>query len=234
MDLQIKDVADLLNVSETKIKQWSDQNRIPSYKMNGQYRFNRDEIESWMMRQNEQGEKLFDKLSLQDEKVEHAIQNVGMQKYCLFRAIHRGIVLHNLEASSKEEVIRSATKEIAKHLALDEEIITEMLLDRERMMPTSLNHGIGIPHTRDFLLKEPFDVVSMVFLQKPIEYGALDGRPVDILFFLFSCEDKRHLQLLAKIAHIASSEKARSFLRSHPTKEALLDFVKEWEEKLAN
>lgn len=237
MDLKIKDVAQLLNVPEATIEEWSEQKKIPAYTMNGQYRFNRDEIESWMMKQNEEGSSLFsqgEKLSLYDDKVKHAIQNAGMQKYCLYRAIHRGIVIDHLEAKNKEELIRSATKEIAKHLSLDEEIITEMLLDREKMMPTSLNHGIGIPHTRDFLLKEPFDVVSMVFLKKPIEYGALDGKPVDILFFLFSCEDKRHLQLLAKIAHIASSEEARDYLRSHPNKSELLEFIKKWEEKLAN
>src|SRR5207244_3368095 len=101
---------------------------------------------------------------------------------------------------TKEDVIRHATKAIADKMALDAEVLTDLLLDRERHQPTSLGHGIGIPHTRDFLLNNSQDVVSVVFPEHPLDYGAPDGQPVHTLFFLFASDDKKHLHLLAKIA----------------------------------
>jgi nitrogen PTS system EIIA component len=121
---------------------------------------------------------------------------------------------------------------IAKDLNLDADVITELLLEREALQPTSLNHGIGIPHTRDFLLNEHQDVVTIAFPEKPIAYGALDGKPVDTLFFLFACDDKRHLHLLAKIAHLSSHAHTLELLQSKPSKEKLLEYVKNWESQI--
>ena len=50
MDLKIKDVAELLNVSETTIRRWLKDGKIPAYQLNHQYRFSRGEIEDWMMK----------------------------------------------------------------------------------------------------------------------------------------------------------------------------------------
>lgn len=50
MDLEVKDVAELLNVSETTISEWLSDGKIPGYKINNQFRFSRIEIENWMMR----------------------------------------------------------------------------------------------------------------------------------------------------------------------------------------
>ena len=49
MDLKIKDVADLLNVSETTIRRWLAEGKIPAYRINHQYRFSRYEIQDWVM-----------------------------------------------------------------------------------------------------------------------------------------------------------------------------------------
>lgn len=99
-------------------------------------------------------------------------------------------------------------------------------------MPTALNNGIAVPHARDFLTKGPFDSVVIVFPEKAIEYGALDGKPVHTLFFLFACSDKRHLHLLAKIAHLCSDEQALQFLRTRPDKKKILEFIKHSEGSL--
>ena len=49
------------------------------------------------------------------------------------------------------------------------------------------------------------------------------------LCFLFASDDKKHLHLLAKVAHLSSQEEARAFLKTKPNKEELLEFVREWE-----
>jgi PTS system nitrogen regulatory IIA component len=223
MDLKLKDVIELLNISETTIKRWISDGKIPYYRLNNQYRFSRSEIENWVLSCKQGG----DFSPFDDE--ESPKEKLGTQQFGLYRAIHKGGVYADIPGNTKEEVIRNAMKQIARDLHLDAEVITELLLDRENLMPTALSNGIGVPHTRDFLLQESYDVIAVVFPAKPIEYGALDGQPVHTLFFLFACDDKRHLHLLAKLAHLSSKPENLAYFQRHPTKPHLLDYVKNWE-----
>lgn len=235
MDLKIKDVAELLNISPTTVRRWLGDGKIPAYKLNGQYRFSRSEIEDWVMQQKlgfqdalqKQGWVKEDPVGEEDDLTAPS----GNRQFSLYRALYRGDAI-TLPGKNKEELFASAMKHMAKLYDLDADVLTELFLDRENLMPTTLGLGIGVPHTRDFLLNTHFDVILLVYPETPIEYGALDGQPVNLLFFLFACEDKQHLHLLAKLAHLASSEKARAFLSTKPPKEKLLTYIKQWESTL--
>jgi nitrogen PTS system EIIA component len=230
MDLKIKDVADLLQVSERTIKRWVKDEKIPNYRINDQFRFSLMEIENWMMgwQQGHTDVGIFPSLS----KKEGGVHKGGMQSFSLYRAIHKGGVYSNIPGSAKQDLICGTMECIADMLGMDAGGLSDLLLDREELMPTALNHGIAVPHTRDFLLPGPFDIVVVVFPEKPIEYGALDGQPVHTLFFLFSSCDKRHLHLLAKLAHLSSSEEACKLLQEKPSKEALLEYIRDWESQI--
>jgi PTS system nitrogen regulatory IIA component len=238
MDLKIKDVADLLNVSETTIRRWISDGKIPTYRINQHYYFSRTEIENWVISHKldkTDGISPFtrrreiESLSIPTPR---APNTGGSKQFSLFRAIHKGDVLHHLKGRTKEDIIRVTMKKVAKVLHVDAEVMTDLLLDRENLMPTALNNGIAVPHTRDSLLNAHHDAVVVVFLDEPLEYGALDGKPVHTLFFLFACEDKRHLHLLAKIAHLSSQPHVLEFFQTKPSKERLLSFIKEWESQI--
>lgn len=228
MDLKLKDVAEFLNVSESTIRRWL-ADGMPAYRINNQYRFNRLQIEDWVMRQRTTESGPFGDSA--GEKPEGHNKG-GLKQYSLYRAINKGGVLADIQGTTKEQVIRTAMKQIAIHLSLDSDVLSDLLLDRERLMPTSLNNGIAVPHTRDFLLSGPQDVVAVGFPQEPLSYGALDGKPVHTLFFLFACNDRRHLHLLAKIAHLASQPSTVALLQSKPSKEELLAYIKDWETQI--
>lgn len=233
MDLKIKDVAELLNVPETTIHHWLAEGKIPAYRLNQQYCFSREEIQNWMMnhKQEQCGSKLTSKKDeslLDSVEEDQQLLKGGIKQYSLYRALHKGKVLISLEGRNKEDSIHSAVDEIAASLDLDREMLFNLLWDRERLQPTALNNGIGVPHTRDFLLKAK-DVVFVAFPKVPIDYGALDRQAVHTLFFLFASEDKRHLHLLAKIALLCSHPAAIDFLKQQPSKQALLDYIKQWE-----
>jgi PTS system nitrogen regulatory IIA component len=232
MDLKIKDVADMLHVSESTIRRWIADGKIPNYRMNQHYYFSRNEIENWVISHK------FDKTHenspfTKKGEVEIPLKNIpatgGIKQFSLLRAIHKGDVLHKIPGKTKEEVIRNTMKKMAKNLHVDADAMTALLLDRENMMPTALNNGIAVPHTRDFLLNTHQDAVIVVFAEEPLHYGALDGKPVHTLFFLFACEDKRHLHLLAKIAHLSHQSAALDLFQTKPSKEEFLTFVKDWE-----
>ncbi len=218
MDLKLRDVAELLNVSEATVGRWIDEDRIPYYRLNQEFRFSRHEIENWVLSAKQDG--------FTTE------ESLGTQHFGLYRAIHKGNVYEDIPGDTKEDVIRNAVELIAKDIHLDAEVITELLLDRETLMPTALSNGVAVPHTRDFLIPESFDVVAVVFPRNPIEFGALDGQKVDVLFFLFACDDKRHLHLLAKLAHFSRNRENLTYLHTHPTKVKLLEYIKDWESSL--
>jgi nitrogen PTS system EIIA component len=229
VDLKIKDVAELFNISETTVRRLLNEGKIPAYRINRQYRFNRSEIEDWVMQR-----KLFtddrEKKELKEETA--PLTTSGNMQFSLYRAIYRGTVLSKVPYHSKEEIFRHTMKYMANQFTLDVDVLTDLFLDREALMATALNHGIGVPHTRDFLLNTHFDVIVTVYPQEPIDYGALDEERVHTLFFLFAAEDKNHLHLLAKLAHLSSDEKTRAFFRTQPSKERLLDYIKHWESRL--
>src|SRR5271163_1192284 len=121
MDLKIKDVAELLNVSETTIRRWITDDKIPIpipvYRINHQYRFSRIEIEDWIMRcklkSQETGSSLFNERQIYppvEEKESHEIvSRGGMQHFCLYRAIHQGDLFSTISGKTKEEIIRGTT-----------------------------------------------------------------------------------------------------------------------------
>jgi nitrogen PTS system EIIA component len=234
MDLKIKDVADLLNVSETTIRRWLQEGKIPAYRLNHQYRFDRTEIEAWVMKkklghtpEEFQIEGVSQPVDISEER-----EQTGIRQYSLYRALHKGAVLRNVPGKTKDQVIRNAMQKIAGDLNLDADVMAELLLDRENLQPTGIGHGLAIPHTRDYLLHSGHDVVAIAFPEKPLDFDALDGEPVHTLFFLFACEDKRHLHLLSKIAHISRLPETIALLKSKPTKETLLEYIKEWESRI--
>lgn len=235
MDLKIEDVAKLLNVSATTIRRWLLDGKIPAYRLNHQYRFSKTEIEDWVLSHKLSTGQVSPYNAQSKGVAQQDVQHLacgGSQQFSLYRALNRGGVLSHSAKSTKEDTIRHATGVIAKQLSLDTEALTELLLDRERTQATSLGNGIGIPHTRDFFLKNNQDSVSLVILDKPIEYGALDRKPVHSLFFLLASNNKKHLHLLAKIAHLSSLPATLELLKKKPTKEEFLKYVKDWESNI--
>ncbi|AEB41640.1 PTS sugar transporter subunit IIA [Chlamydia pecorum] len=222
MDLKLEEVASLLDVSEHTMRQWLEEGSIPSYQMNNELWFNREEIEDWILHHQssvikEQPEDLYEK------------RRDPFLKYSLYKAVYRGGVLCNVSANSKAEILEYVSKYVAEKFALDATVLYEMLSYRESLMSTGIGEGIALPHAKDFLLNAYYDIVVPVFLSTPVDFGALDGKPVHILFFLFACQDKSHLNLVNKIVHLGMSLEARRFFNGFPDKDQLLAYIKEWE-----
>lgn len=239
MDLKIKDVAELLNVSETTVRRWLKDGKIPAYQLNHQYRFSRPEIEDWMMKCKlnlSKGGFSFlagKKSHITPDPYTAALQSKGTQQFSLYRAMHKGGVYIESTSTNKKQLIRTIMEKVAPKLGLDPDLMAELLSDREALMSTALNSGIAVPHPRDIVLElAGSDTIVTVFLENPIDYGALDGQLVHTLFFLFSSSDKTHLHLLSKLAHLGSQPSALEFLSTKPSQEALLSFIKEWETKI--
>ena len=222
MDLKLPEVAKLLNVSESMLTEWLQEGKIPSYTLDGEPRFSRDEIETWMMTHTPKNSPFSQKASTESSPG-------GQKQFGLFRALHKGGIFSDLQSETKEALISHNSKYIASLFDRDADILSEMLLDREKLQSTALGNGIAVPHTRDFLMRDHPDSVTLVFPKRPLEWGALDNKPVFACFFLFASDDARHLHLLAKIAYLSSQPGALELLAQRPSSEQFLDYVKSWE-----
>jgi len=229
MDLKIKDVAELLSVSEKTIRRWLQSGKIPAYRLNHQYRFSRLEIQNWVMSQKLASQ---DQHHTPEQPMSHQVDSHGQQAFSLLRALNRGGILHSVTGEDKVEIIRNTMCAVADRLDLDPDAISNMLLERELLAPTALNNGVAVPHTRDFLLSGEEDAIVLVFLKDPIDYGALDRQPVSILFFLFAHSDKEHLRLLARIAHLCNQPMAVEMLKRQPDAKSCLQWIRDWESQL--
>ncbi|BAE81429.1 phosphotransferase system mannitol/fructose-specific Pts IIA [Chlamydia felis Fe/C-56] len=225
MDLKLEELASLLDVSENTVRRWLEEGAIPSYRMNNEHRFNREEIEDWIL--NNQVLVGLEK----DEKKDEDFRDLSL-KYSLYKAIYRGGIIRDISVNNKAEALQYASSYIAEKFNLDASVLFEMLTYRESLMSTGIGGGIALPHAKDFLLNAYYDVVVPMFLSTSIDFGALDGKPVNILFFLFASQDKSHLNLVNKIVHLGMSLEARNFLISHPEKEQLLAYIKNWESQI--
>ena len=87
----------------------------------------------------------------------------------------------------------------------DREFLLEMFLAREALASTGIGDGIAIPHVRNpVILQVPKALITLCLLAEPIEFGAVDGKPVHSFFSMISPTVKTHLHLLSRLAFALS------------------------------
>lgn len=123
-------------------------------------------------------------------------------------------ILLDLKATSKRQVLRSLAQAAARVTGVDAEVILEALMQRERLGTTGLGGGIAIPHAR--IPDLPGFMGFFARLAKPVDFEAVDGEPVDLVFLLLAPEGAGtdHLKALARIARLLRDEEMCAALRT--------------------
>jgi PTS system nitrogen regulatory IIA component len=91
-------------------------------------------------------------------------------------------VIANVTASDKTRLLNELCLRAAQALKLDASRISGEILKREELGSTGVGAGIAIPHARIANVERPFGVLAC--LRKPIDFQAIDVRPVDVVFLL--------------------------------------------------
>ena len=124
--------------------------------------------------------------------------------------------------SSKKKVFETVSSLICERRSeMDAGEVYNNLLAREKLGSTALGDGIAIPHCR--LSSCETAVVTLMTLASPVDFDAVDGRPVDILFVLLVPEaaTQEHLDVLAGLARLLANAYFRDRLRAADSNEAL-------------
>jgi PTS system nitrogen regulatory IIA component len=109
-------------------------------------------------------------------------------------------ILPSLKSSSKKQLLADLAQRAHLVTGIAERDIFDALLQRERLGSTGIGNGIAIPHGKFPELKRLVGVFAR--LERPIDYEALDGQTVDLVFLLLAPEaaGADHLKGLARIA----------------------------------
>lgn len=130
-------------------------------------------------------------------------------------------VLPALKAKNKKQVLQELAARAAELSGGQETEIFETLLHRERLGSTGLGQGVAIPHGKLPGLNRLVGLFAR--LEKPVDFEALDGQPVDLIFLLLAPEGAGadHLKALARIARLLRDEQTAAQLRAARDETAL-------------
>ena len=137
-----------------------------------------------------------------------------------------GRSLVSVPGGSKKRVLEQIASLVATELAeLDEQDIFESLIAREKLGSTGFGNGIAIPHCRLPGCHAPLSAVLR--LDSAVDFDAIDGAPVDLLFVLLVPEaaTDEHLELLRQIASMLDRKEVRDRLRAADSSTALYQVV---------
>ncbi len=153
----------------------------------------------------------------------------GLAKMHLSDFISSDSVIPSLRAKTKKQLLQELAARAARRTALPERVIFDVLLQRERLGSTGLGQGIAIPHGKIPGLKGIVGIFAR--LAEPIDFEAVDGEPVDIVFLLLAPEGAGadHLKALARISRLLREGSAVEKLRGSRDAAALYAVLTEGE-----
>ena len=221
--LLVSDVVQLLHVPEATIYRWIRQGDIPCVIRNGKYYFKQSTLFSWAESKHIHLHEHF--LDRQRNKKE-----VKPSKFQLIEALKTGKVFHDVSSSSIEILFQ----EVSSRMDLPQSVkvcLTEQLLQRENISSTGIGKGFAIPHPKTPLGQQiNQSVVGTFYLHSPLDFNALDGLPVTVVFVLLSTDSVRHLQLLSQLVRLLGDSSVNEILNRSPSLEIL---VAQFEKTLA-
>jgi PTS system nitrogen regulatory IIA component len=224
VQLSPRDVARILSVSEEQLDAWIKEGEIPHRRVHEQFRFNRAEIIEWATARGMAVN--LDAPSSRRPPPVHALS--------LSTTLELGGVHHDVPGTDRESVLRAVVDVLKLPDAADRELLYDLLLAREALSSTGVGDGIAIPHARTPVI---FDVdgpsIALCFLQNPVDFGAIDNKPVTTLFVLVSSNVRTHLQLLSRISMAVHDTDFRKLLLSRATAAEILASARRIEDKLA-
>lgn len=139
-------------------------------------------------------------------------------------------ILPNAEASSKESLLKMMLEILnSTGKVKDQAGAFKEIFDRERIMSTGVGKGIALPHAKTSAVDN--SIGALITLSHPIDFNALDGNPVNIVFMLLGTEDNvgKHLKLLSKISRMMNNDDFRMQILHSKTSSEIYDFILNFE-----
>ncbi len=205
MFLKVADLAVAADVDEKTVLHWIKHEGLPAHKQDDRYRINRVDLLEWATNKG---------ITIPPDIFD--VGAVADKSSTVSSALRRGGIHYSLPGDTPEAVLREVVSRLALPPGLDPEFLLQTLLAREALGSTAFGNGIAIPHVRNPIVGQSGEsAISLCFLNNPIDFDAVDGQPVTILFTLVTPNVTTHLHLLAKLAFLLHDHAFQELLH-HP------------------
>ncbi len=216
MHLSVKDMAEILNVSEKTIYRMIQNETIPCFRVGGQWRFDRREVTSWL--EDMRG------MAYKGTAEEPSTSEDDRESISISVFLQRGGVYFDLPGVTKDEAIRACLERIRPEISgIAPRELVQSVLEREALCPTAVGHGIAFPHPTSFGVFTDLSSIAMCRLKTPVPFGALDKEDVDTLFFIFPKSERRFLRIQSKLIRLLRDEEVLSVIKRSGSMNEMVD-----------
>ena len=145
----------------------------------------------------------------------------------LYDLLHPEAVKVVAAASSKKRVLQDLAQLAGNCYNMRTEVLLEALLEREKLGPTGVGHGVALPHARSTDVDRVCG--AFILLESPVDFGSVDKLPVDVIFGLFAPENAGvdHLKALAIVSRTLRDNSICAKLRANPDQQTLFTILTE-------
>ncbi len=139
-----------------------------------------------------------------------------------------GDVYTQTQALNKKQFLDKLAQLAGEKTGLDKEIILNALVERERLGTTAIGRGVALPHAR---LNHLNKIYCSFVKSAPMDFDAVDKKPVDLCFLLLVPENAGadHLKALARLSRLLRNEKATQKLRSADLPKELFKIIVDYD-----
>jgi len=224
VQLTLRQAATYLDVPESTVRRWIASRGLPAHRVHERLHCNAIELWEWAV---ENGIPVSRRLLEQARRVPDEVPPLSA-------LIAEGGVHRDVGGRSKSEVLHAVVAVLPLPPDTDREFLATVLEAREAMGSTGIGDGIAIPHVRNpILLHVPRPFVSLCLLAHPIDFDAVDGKPVHALFVVVSPSVPAHLRILAQLGFVLRDAELRRLLRAAAPAEKILQRLSALEQQVS-
>ncbi len=150
----------------------------------------------------------------------------------VFELLDEKFILTDFKSDDKEYVINELIDLYKGNDKVNDiEKVRTAILDREKIMSTGVGKGFAIPHGKTNAVNDV--IAAFGKTTRDIDYDALDGNPVHLVFLLVGRDDmvSKHIKLLSRISRLMNKDEFRERLVNSNSKEEIINIFKEEEEQ---
>ena len=221
MQLGVREAARLLAVSEKTIYRWIKEGRLPAYRVNEQYRFNRAELLELATAQ---------RINVSPDIFREPEDQRQGSLPTLVEALSIGGIHYRVGGQDKPSVLQAVVEVMPLPEEVDRSFLLQVLMARESLGSTGIGDGIAIPHVRNpIVMHIPHPTITLCFLDHPIDFDSIDGRPVQTLFTIVSPTIRAHLHLLSRLAFVLRDESFKAVLARPGSRDEIISGLRRTE-----
>ena len=199
MEIGVKEAANLLNVSTKTIYRWIADGSIPHNRVGAQYRFSRRRLQEWIMQR-----------SIGSDV---ALIAPDTAEFTLSDCVALGGIHYRVGGTDVPAALHEALALTRLPDDCNRTLLWELLLAREALCSTGVGHGIALAHPRNAPLAElPHPLVSINFLESPVDFHAIDGNPVSVVILILSPTTAAHLRVMSTLSFALRQQKVLALL----------------------